>query len=54
MLQAIDLTKRYEVQELAPDALNIEIKEGEISILLTGEKLQGTISVYRNKRKINL
>ena len=34
MLQAIDLTKRYEDQELALDALNLEIKEGEIFFLL--------------------
>jgi ABC-2 type transport system ATP-binding protein len=34
MLQAIDLTKRYEDQLLALDALNLEIKEGEIFFLL--------------------
>ena len=30
MLQAIDLTKRYEDGNLALDALNLEIKPGEI------------------------
>ena len=34
MLQAIDLTKRYEDQQLALDALNLEIKEDEIFLLL--------------------
>lgn len=34
MLQAIDLTKRYEDQQLALDALNLTIKEGEIFCLL--------------------
>jgi ABC-2 type transport system ATP-binding protein len=34
MLQAIDLTKRYEDQKLALDALNLEIKKGEIFFLL--------------------
>ena len=34
MLQAIDLTKRYEDQKLALDALTLEIKEGEIFFLL--------------------
>ncbi|MBT3241818.1 MAG: ABC transporter ATP-binding protein [Bacteroidetes bacterium] len=34
MLQAIDLSKRYEDGVLALDALNIEIKEGEIFCLL--------------------
>lgn len=34
MLQAIDLTKRYEDGQLALDALNLEIKPGEIFFLL--------------------
>ena len=34
MLQAIDLSKRYEDGVLALDALNIEVKEGEIFCLL--------------------
>ncbi|MDL2304039.1 ABC transporter ATP-binding protein [Bacteroides sp. OttesenSCG-928-D19] len=34
MLQAIDLTKRYEDGHLALDALNLEIKPGEIFFLL--------------------
>lgn len=34
MLQAIDLTKRYEDGNLALDALNLEIKPGEIFFLL--------------------
>ena len=47
MLQAIDLTKRYEDQQLALDALNLEIKEGEIFFLLGangagGKPLQST------------
>ena len=33
MLQAIDLTKRYEDGRLALDALNMEIKQGEIFFL---------------------
>jgi ABC-2 type transport system ATP-binding protein len=33
MLHAIDLTKRYEDGQLAPDALNLEIKPGEIFFL---------------------
>ena len=34
MLQAVDLTKRYEDGLLALDSLNIEVKEGEIFCLL--------------------
>jgi ABC-2 type transport system ATP-binding protein len=34
MLQAIDLTKRYEDGQLALDALNLEIKPGEVFFLL--------------------
>jgi len=34
MLQAIDLTKRYEDGQLALDSLNLEIKPGEIFFLL--------------------
>ncbi|MDR2775367.1 MAG: ABC transporter ATP-binding protein [Tannerella sp.] len=34
MLQAIDLTKRYEDGQLALDALNLDIKPGEIFFLL--------------------
>lgn len=34
MLQAIDLTKRYEDGSLALDALNLHIEEGEIFFLL--------------------
>ena len=34
MLQAIDLTKRYEDGSLALDALNLKIEEGEIFFLL--------------------
>ena len=34
MLQAIDLTKRYEDGVLALDHLNVEVKEGEIFCLL--------------------
>ena len=34
MLQAIDLSKRYEDGVLALDALNLEVKPGEIYCLL--------------------
>ena len=34
MLQAIDLTKRYEDGHLALDALNLEVQAGEIFFLL--------------------
>ena len=34
MLQAIDLTKRYEDGQLALDALSLEIKPGEIFFLI--------------------
>ncbi|HEX9974678.1 MAG TPA: ATP-binding cassette domain-containing protein, partial [bacterium] len=34
MLQAIDLTKRYEAGLLALDHLSLEVKEGEIFCLL--------------------
>jgi ABC-2 type transport system ATP-binding protein len=50
MLQAIDLTKRYEDQQLALDALNLEIKEGEIFILLgaNGAGKTTTINLFLN------
>ena len=50
MLQAIDLTKRYEDQALALDALNIEIKEGEIFFLLgaNGAGKTTTINLFLN------
>lgn len=50
MLQAIDLTKRYEDQELALDALNLEIKEGEIFFLLgaNGAGKTTTINLFLN------
>jgi ABC-2 type transport system ATP-binding protein len=50
MLQAIDLTKRYEDQELALDALNLEIREGEIFFLLgaNGAGKTTTINLFLN------
>lgn len=50
MLQAIDLTKRYEDQALALDALNLEIKEGEIFFLLgaNGAGKTTTINLFLN------
>ncbi len=50
MLQAIDLTKRYEDQQLALDALNLEIKEGEIFFLLgaNGAGKTTTINLFLN------
>jgi ABC-2 type transport system ATP-binding protein len=50
MLQAIDLTKRYEDQQLAVDALNLEIKEGEIFFLLgaNGAGKTTTINLFLN------
>ena len=50
MLQAIDLTKRYEDKQLALDALNLEIKEGEI-FFLPGDNGAGkttTINLFLN------
>ena len=50
MLKAIDLTKRYEDQALALDALNLEIKEGEIFFLLgaNGAGKTTTINLFLN------
>lgn len=50
MLQAIDLTKRYEDQQLALDALTLEIKEGEIFFLLgaNGAGKTTTINLFLN------
>lgn len=50
MLQAIDLTKRYEDQQLALDALNLEIKEGEIFCLLgaNGAGKTTTVNLFLN------
>jgi ABC-2 type transport system ATP-binding protein len=50
MLEAIDLTKRYEDKELALDALNLEIKEGEIFFLLgaNGAGKTTTINLFLN------
>jgi ABC-2 type transport system ATP-binding protein len=50
MLKAIDLTKRYEDQELALDALNLEIREGEIFFLLgaNGAGKTTTINLFLN------
>ncbi len=50
MLQAIDLTKRYEDQQLALDALNLEIREGEIFFLLgaNGAGKTTTINLFLN------
>lgn len=50
MLQAIDLTKRYEDNQLALDALNLEIKQGEIFCLLgaNGAGKTTTINLFLN------
>lgn len=50
MLQAIDLTKRYEDGKLALDALNLEIKDGEIFFLLgaNGAGKTTTINLFLN------
>lgn len=45
MLQAIDLTKRYEDGHLALDALNLEIKPGEIFFLLGANGAGKTTSI---------
>jgi ABC-2 type transport system ATP-binding protein len=45
MLQAIDLTKRYEDGLLALDALNLEIKPGEIFFLLGANGAGKTTSI---------
>lgn len=45
MLQAIDLTKRYEDGNLALDALNLEIKLGEIFFLLGANGAGKTTSI---------
>jgi len=50
MLQAIDLTKRYEDNLLALDALNLEIREGEIFCLLgaNGAGKTTTVNLFLN------
>jgi len=50
MLQAIDLTKRYEDQKLALDALNLVIGDGEIFCLLgaNGAGKTTTINLFLN------
>jgi len=50
MLQAIDLTKRYEDGLLALDALSLEVKEGEIFCLLgaNGAGKTTTINLFLN------
>ena len=50
MLQAIELTKRYEDGNLALDALNLEIKPGEIFFLLgaNGAGKTTTINLFLN------
>jgi ABC-2 type transport system ATP-binding protein len=50
MLQAIDLTKRYEDEQLALDALNLDIKPGEIFFLLgaNGAGKTTTINLFLN------
>jgi ABC-2 type transport system ATP-binding protein len=50
MLQAIDLTKRYEDGQLALDALTLEIKPGEIFFLLgaNGAGKTTTINLFLN------
>ena len=45
MLQAIDLTKRYEDGNLALDSLNLEIKPGEIFFLLGANGAGKTTSI---------
>jgi ABC-2 type transport system ATP-binding protein len=47
MLHAIDLTKRYEDGRLAPDALNLEIKPGEIFFLPGANSVGKTTTVKR-------
>lgn len=50
MLQAIDLTKRYEDGLLALDHLSLEVKEGEIFCLLgaNGAGKTTTINLFLN------
>jgi ABC-2 type transport system ATP-binding protein len=50
MLQAIDLTKRYEDGQLALDNINIEVKEGEVFCLLgaNGAGKTTTINLFLN------
>jgi ABC-2 type transport system ATP-binding protein len=50
MLQAIDLSKRYEDNHLALDHLNLEVKEGEIFCLLgaNGAGKTTTINLFLN------
>ncbi len=50
MLQAIDLTKRYEDGQLALDHLNLEVKESEIFCLLgaNGAGKTTTINLFLN------
>jgi ABC-2 type transport system ATP-binding protein len=50
MLQAIELTKRYEDEQLALDALSLDIKEGEIFCLLgaNGAGKTTTINLFLN------
>ena len=45
MLQAMDLTKRYEDGVLALDHLNVEVKEGEIFCLLGGNGAGKTTAI---------
>ena len=45
MLQAINLSKRYEDGKLALDALNLEIKDGEIFFLLGANGAGKTTSI---------
>ena len=50
MLQAIDLTKRYDDGSLALDALNLQIEEGEIFFLLgaNGAGKTTTLNLFLN------
>jgi len=50
MLQAIELTKRYEDGQLALETLNLEIKPGEIFCLLgaNGAGKTTTINLFLN------
>ena len=50
MLKAIDLTKRYEDNQLALDHLNLEVKEGQIFCLLgaNGAGKTTTINLFLN------